>query len=404
MRPKPRASLGLVESVAILQTFDLKFVRHAHDDEPIHRLIEIVLDDEGGLIKHDGFIPLERLADEPRASFLDTRMSHLLEFSPSLGIGEHDRAERLPIDRPIRSDDLGPTRANVVPGGLARLDDLSSERVRVDDRRAECAQISADRALAGRDATCQSIEFHSGEGVPQSGVQAISLLPCPCLVVLKPAATQAVRAGIRARAGRYCSPREVRFFAMQTPCFFKRLVYALAVLIRFLFDGRFAAPVLALWKGERPSGPVLDVTPKPEALPEPQPAPEPPKTYEAASALQLLAILQREGRLVDFLQEDISNYDDGDIGAAARQVHEGCRKALERYLPLEPLRTEAESAPVVVEAGFDPAAVRLTGEVTGEPPFAGSLRHHGWRATEVKLPALAIELDPRIIAPAEVEL
>lgn len=191
---------------------------------------------------------------------------------------------------------------------------------------------------------------------------------------------------------------------MPTPGFFKRLVYALAVLVRFIFDGRFAAPVLSLWKGEQAEGPVIDLTRAPAPLPEPAPAPPAPKAPDAVSALQLLAIFQREGRLVDFLQEDIAGFDDAEVGAAARQVHAGCRSAIERYLPLEPLRSEVENAPVVVEPGFDPAAVRLTGEVTGEPPFTGSLRHHGWRATDVKLPAFAVELDPRIIAPAEVEL
>lgn len=193
---------------------------------------------------------------------------------------------------------------------------------------------------------------------------------------------------------------------MQTPGFFKRLVYALAVLVRFVFDGRFAAPVLALWEGKAlEAGPVVDVTPARPAIPEKVPEPvAPPKEPETASALHLLAILQRDGRLIDFLQEDIASFDDADVGAAARLVHEGCRKALEAYVPVEPLRSEGEGASIVVDKGFDPAAIRLTGNVSGEPPFTGALRHHGWRATEVKLPTIPAGQELRVIAPAEVEL
>lgn len=197
---------------------------------------------------------------------------------------------------------------------------------------------------------------------------------------------------------------------MQTPGFFKRLVYALAVLVRFVFDGKFAAPVLTLWEGEPLESLVVDVTPARPRITEkaPEKAPEPPlaaKTApDEASALQLLAILQREGRLIDFLQEDISSYDDGDVGAAARLVHEGCRKALEQYVPVEPLRADGEGASIVVEKGFDASAIRLTGNVAGEPPFTGALRHHGWRAADVKLPTLSVDQDLRVIAPAEVEL
>lgn len=193
---------------------------------------------------------------------------------------------------------------------------------------------------------------------------------------------------------------------MQTPGFFKRLLYALAVLVRFVFDARFAAPVLALWEGKAlEAGPVADVTPERPAIPEQAPPPAaPPKGQDPASALHLLAIFQRDGRLIDFLQEDISAFEDADVGAAARLVHEGCRKALEAYVPVEPLRSEGEGASIVVEKGFDPAAVRLTGNVTGEPPFTGALRHHGWRAAEVKLPAVPAGQELRVIAPAEVEL
>ncbi len=120
-------------------------------------------------------------------------------------------------------------------------------------------------------------------------------------------------------------------------------------------------------------------------------------------ALNLLAILQRDGRLIDFLEEDVAAYSDSEVGAAARTVHEGCRKALKDYLTLEPVVAEPEGASVEVKKDFDPASVRLTGNVVGSPPFRGSLRHHGWRASLVKLPSPAGQ-DPSILAPAEVEL
>jgi hypothetical protein len=104
------------------------------------------------------------------------------------------------------------------------------------------------------------------------------------------------------------------------------------------------------------------------------------------------------------VEEDLTGFRDADIGAAARTVHAGCKRAIEEYFRLEPVLRDAEGAQVTVERGFDPAAVRLTGTVVGEPPFRGSLRHHGWRAREVKLPPAQDGLDATLVAPAEVEL
>jgi hypothetical protein len=137
----------------------------------------------------------------------------------------------------------------------------------------------------------------------------------------------------------------------------------------------------------------------PAAPPVPVPAPPPPDT----AALELLAALQEEGRLVDFLTEDITPYSDAQVGAAVRDIQAKCRKALEACVKLEPILRGAENDPVTIEAGFDPAAVRLTGNVTGGPPFRGVLRHAGWRAIAVTLGARAGR-DARVIAPAEVEL
>ena len=121
--------------------------------------------------------------------------------------------------------------------------------------------------------------------------------------------------------------------------------------------------------------------------------------------LRVLAVLQRDGRLVDFLQEDIDGYTDAQIGAAVRDIHRGCRKALRDYLTVEPVLNSAEGDSVTVAPDFDPAAIRLTGQVAGSPPFRGILRHHGWRVKAVHLPALpAARDDASVLAPAEVEI
>lgn len=142
-----------------------------------------------------------------------------------------------------------------------------------------------------------------------------------------------------------------------------------------------------------------DFAAKVDALDQPVKAKKP-----SAEPVRLLALLQREGRLVDFLFEEIHSYSNDQIGAAVRDIHRSCQKALQEHLVLEPVLNEQENAPVEVPAAFDPSAIRLTGNVTGEPPFRGTLRHHGWRVKEIKLAPIAEGLDPFVIQPAEVEL
>lgn len=149
----------------------------------------------------------------------------------------------------------------------------------------------------------------------------------------------------------------------------------------------------------RPAAPAA--TPLPEA-PRAQPAQQ--AVSSESGAVQLLAIMQREGRLIDFLQEDLRAYDDAQIGAAVRPIHEGCRHALQEHIKLEPIFSQSEGSTVSVEPGFDQRAVRLTGSVTGQPPFSGELRHRGWRVVEVALPKPIGQGEPRIVAAAEVEV
>lgn len=162
----------------------------------------------------------------------------------------------------------------------------------------------------------------------------------------------------------------------------------LGMAFRLVFNAEFAGRVTSALK----------------ALEARQTAPAPPPERVHASGLVLLAALQREGRLLDFLQQDVAGFSDEEVGAAARVVHEGCRKVVRGYFDLEPARPEAEGATLTLPAGFDAQRVRLTGNVAGQPPFKGTLKHHGWVAREIRMPALSAAIDPRVVAPAEVEL
>jgi hypothetical protein len=136
------------------------------------------------------------------------------------------------------------------------------------------------------------------------------------------------------------------------------------------------------------------------------PAPEPVILKQATSdaALQLLSILQKEARFIDFIKEDMGVHADADIGAAARIVHQGCAKAINEHFKLAPVSQDQEGSKVTLNAGFDAAAFRLTGNIVGQAPFTGSLVHKGWKVTEVHLPKLTEGHNPNIIAAAEVEL
>lgn len=121
-------------------------------------------------------------------------------------------------------------------------------------------------------------------------------------------------------------------------------------------------------------------------------------------ACRILSILQNKGRLIDFLQEDITAYPDAQIGAAVRHIHEDCRNALSAYITLAPVMSEKEGETVVVSEGFDPSEIRLTGQITQEAPFEGILQHSGWKITKIDLPEQPKGQKHRVIAPAEVEI
>ncbi len=182
------------------------------------------------------------------------------------------------------------------------------------------------------------------------------------------------------------------------PSFLRRIPLAFGAFFGILGSADLAQRYLALRAG-------ADAAPPPVATKPPAaPAAAPLRQADTDAALQLLSLLQREARLIDFAGEDLSGYADAQIGSAARLVHEGCAKVLREHFSIVPVREEAEGSRITLPAGFDAAAVRLTGNVVGQPPFSGSLSHRGWRATEVRLPRLAERHDARVLAPAEVEL
>ena len=174
-----------------------------------------------------------------------------------------------------------------------------------------------------------------------------------------------------------------------------RLWLSWVTSFRILFDGRFASKVRMLQDGE---------SEEPVALPV-EPAQAPREVTPSAStdtALQLLALLQREGRFVDFVQQELAAFSDSDIGAAARVVHEGCRRAIRSHARVVSVRNEAEGASLTLERASED--VKLVGNLAGSAPFRGVLRHRGWRIEELRLPTVVGAHDPTLVAPAELEL
>jgi hypothetical protein len=184
------------------------------------------------------------------------------------------------------------------------------------------------------------------------------------------------------------------------PSLLRRIPLAFGAFFGLLFSAELAARYLGL--SDAPVAPP----PMPQPAPSAAPAPAPIVMKEATpdAALQLLGLLQREARLIDFCEEDLTGHADADIGAAARVVHAGCRKVLREHFTLAPVRSEAEGSRITLPAGFDASAVKLTGQVVGQPPFTGTLSHRGWKAAEVRLPKLAPQHDASVVAQAEVEL
>ena len=134
-------------------------------------------------------------------------------------------------------------------------------------------------------------------------------------------------------------------------------------------------------------------------------APPSPATNQAEGEIAaFLALLQEKGRLVDFLMEDLTTYDDAQVGAAARVIHQGCKEVLAEHFSITPVSVAEEGSRVTVPAGYTADEYRLIGKVSGNPPFSGKLIHKGWRTDYVKLPRIVKSSRLPTIAPAEVEL
>lgn len=178
-----------------------------------------------------------------------------------------------------------------------------------------------------------------------------------------------------------------------------RMIIAFKAFFLVLFNGEVARAVAKALAKPEPAAAV----PAKEAAPKAKPTP--PAKPARSDALTLLAALQREGRLIDFVKEPIDAYTDAQVGAAARQVHRDCGQVLQRLFDLQPVRSEPEGASVELPAGFDADRCRVTGNVTGQPPFRGCLVHHGWEARQCQLPAwTGGEGAAKVVAPAEVEV
>jgi hypothetical protein len=174
-----------------------------------------------------------------------------------------------------------------------------------------------------------------------------------------------------------------------------RILLAFRCFFNLLFQGELSAETIAeLGLSRKPAAPA----PAPAA-----PKPVAPVAKTSDGALQLLSILQRDSRLIDFLMEDISGYEDDQVGAAVRELHDQCRDAVGRYVTLSPIVDGVEGA-FTQAPSKDPNVVKFIGNVPATPPSGGILRHRGWRAAKVDLPVLAGKQDANIIAPAEIEV
>jgi hypothetical protein len=146
--------------------------------------------------------------------------------------------------------------------------------------------------------------------------------------------------------------------------------------------------------------------PAPAAAPVAAQPPPPAANQAEAEVVAFVSLLQEKGRLVDFLMEDVTPYDDKQVGAAARVVHQGCREVLNDSFKITPISQEEEGSRITVPAAYAADEYRLLGKISGDPPFTGTLLHKGWKTESVKLPRI-LKSDERhlpSIAPAQVEL
>ena len=151
---------------------------------------------------------------------------------------------------------------------------------------------------------------------------------------------------------------------------------------------KFFAAYKAFWralKGDKPLKEEID-----------------PHQYFENGVIYTMLLFQREGRLIDFLQENIDNYDDSQVGAAVRQIHTDCSKVLKEHLQLEPVFNSPEGESVTIPDSFDPSEIKVSGNLPDKPPYTGTLQHKGWRISKLNLPSRNESINPKVVYPAEV--
>ena len=179
-----------------------------------------------------------------------------------------------------------------------------------------------------------------------------------------------------------------------------RVFLAFGCFFNILFRGQLSDTALAALGLSRRGG-AAAASPK-AAVPGPAAATT-ASVKTSDGALQILSIMQRDSRLLDFLMEDLTTYSDDQIGAAVRELHDQCRDSVSRYITLQPVIDGVEGT-FAQAPSKDPGIVKFVGNVPATPPSGGTLRHKGWRVSKVDLPALAARQDATIIAPAEIEI
>jgi hypothetical protein len=188
---------------------------------------------------------------------------------------------------------------------------------------------------------------------------------------------------------------------LQTAQSFIRQYYLPLTAGLFLFTGLILWVILraSLAKQVRQTTPV-----KAKEASKPKFQKKEQKLKEQRLYIHLMGVLQREGRLMDFFTENLEPFEDAQIGAAVRNIHENCSQIIQKYLSPSAVLDQPEGDEVTVPEGFDASTIKLIGNVSGNPPFKGILRHKGWQARKLEMPILSSSQDAAIISPAEVEI
>ncbi|MBF0236158.1 MAG: DUF2760 domain-containing protein [SAR324 cluster bacterium] len=187
---------------------------------------------------------------------------------------------------------------------------------------------------------------------------------------------------------------------------YRIFIYSFICFFRIMFSGKFASMVYAqamLLKQEKNTLSEEEVNAEEPTQKIESSVPTPQKET-LVDGIQLLSLLQKSGRLVDFLNQDITAFPDQDVAGAARVVHQGCKAVIEDYFKIVPLLTEREGSTFKVTAGYNPFEIQISGNTGKVAPFQGEVVHHGWKVETCNLPKITDARARMILAPAEVEI